>query len=57
MAAIDPALADPTPTGAVADRVFVYRVAARLLREADLPTDTEPHDVLRLAEFLAGEDM
>jgi len=57
MAALDPSIGEPTPTGAVANRADVWRIAAALLRSAGLPVDTEPCDVLRLAEFLAGDDL
>ncbi|MFI2188015.1 hypothetical protein [Streptomyces sioyaensis] len=52
MAQLDPSLADETPTGIVADRADIYRVAVRLVRDADLITDASPDDVLNVARFL-----
>jgi hypothetical protein len=56
MARVDASLNDPTPTGGVADRADVYRVATALLRQAGLVGEASADDVLRLAEFLAGND-
>jgi 3-deoxy-D-manno-octulosonic acid (KDO) 8-phosphate synthase len=56
MARVDAAINDPTPTGGVADRADVYRVAAMLIRQAGLVTDASPADLLELAQFLAGND-
>lgn len=56
MAAIDASIDDPTPTGAVAARADVYRMATALLRQVGLVAEATADDVLRLAEFLAGND-
>jgi hypothetical protein len=52
MAEIDPTIAYPTVTGAIADRRDCYKVAAKLITETGL--DAEPSDVLDLAHFLAA---
>jgi hypothetical protein len=56
MARVDAAINDPTPTGGVADRADVYRVATALVRQAGLVSDATPEDLLMLAQFLAGDD-
>lgn len=56
MAQLDGSLAEPTPTGRVADRAFCYRTAVKLLEGASLVRGAEPDDVLALARFLAGDD-
>jgi hypothetical protein len=56
MARVDAAINDPTPTGGVADRADVYRVASMLIRQAGLISDASPADLLELAQFLAGND-
>jgi hypothetical protein len=56
MARVDAAINDPTPTGGVADRADVYRVATALIRQAGLVSDATPEDLLMLAQFLAGDD-
>jgi hypothetical protein len=57
MARIDASIADPTPTGAVADRADVYKVAVKLINDAGFFTDAGPEDALYLAQFLAGTDI
>jgi hypothetical protein len=56
MVRVDSSINDPTPTGGVADRADIYRMATVLLRQAGLVTEASADDVLRLAEFLAGND-
>lgn len=55
MVRIDGSLSDPTPTGAVADRADVWRIAVALLRGAGMVAEARPDDVLELSRFLAGE--
>jgi hypothetical protein len=55
VAAIDPTLRDPTPTGAVADRADAYRIAVGLIRQAGMADAMQPDDALYLAKFLTGE--
>ncbi|WP_328546768.1 hypothetical protein [Streptomyces platensis] len=52
MAQLDPSLADVTPTGIVADRADIYRVAVRLVQQSGLIRDASPDDVLNVARFL-----
>lgn len=56
MAAVDPTLAEPTPTGQWATRVDIYRSAAQELKRAGFGTDATPEDVQLLAQFLAGNE-
>lgn len=56
MARIDAGINEPTPTGVVADRADVWRVALALLRGAGLVAETRPDDVLELTRWLAGDD-
>jgi hypothetical protein len=51
MARLDASLEDPTPTGVVADRVDVYRIATAEIRKAGF-TNPDPNEVLDLAKFL-----
>ncbi|AUG87309.1 hypothetical protein HOS59_gp45 [Streptomyces phage Rowa] len=51
MAKLDPTINDPTPTGVVAERVDVYRIAASELRRAGFH-NADPNEVLDLAKFL-----
>lgn len=51
MVRLDPTLNDPTPTGVVAERVDVYRIAAKELQRAGFH-NPEPSEVLDLAKFL-----
>jgi hypothetical protein len=56
VAQIDGSLAAYTTWDAVADRADVWKIAARVLRDAGLTTEASPEDVLYLAQFLAGND-
>jgi hypothetical protein len=57
MAQLDASIAELTPTDVIADRVDVYRIAAKLIGEAGLITEADAEDVLCLAQFLAGNDI
>jgi hypothetical protein len=48
---VDGSLNDPTPTGEIAERVDVYRIALVELRRAG-HTHPEPDDILNVARFL-----
>jgi hypothetical protein len=52
MAKLDGTLREPTPTGALADRADIYRVAVVLLRDAGMLAQATPEDVLFLAQWL-----
>lgn len=52
MAQVDGSINDPTPTGIVADRVDVYRIAAAELARAG-HCRPDPSEVLELAKYLA----
>lgn len=56
MARVDSSINDPTPTGGVADRADVYRVATALIKQAGLATEASADDLLALTQFLAGND-
>lgn len=56
MAAVDPSLADPTPTGQWATRVDIYRSAVSEIKRAGFGADATPEDVQLLAQFLAGNE-
>lgn len=56
MAQVDGSLADPTPVSRLADRADIYRIATALLRGNGLLDSAEPDDVLRLTEWLAGDE-
>ncbi|WP_189389320.1 hypothetical protein [Streptomyces sp. SDr-06] len=55
MAKIDASVDEPTAVSRLADRVDVYTIAAALIR-ANVPQGVEPDDILRLTEWLAGDD-
>jgi hypothetical protein len=56
MAELDASINEYTPTELLADRVEVYRLAVRLIREAGYDSDaTQAEDVLQLTHFLCGE--
>jgi hypothetical protein len=50
MVSVDGSIDEPTPTGVVADRVDVYRIAAAELKRAG-HISPQPDDVLGLAKF------
>lgn len=57
MAQLDASLAEPNVASAIADRADCYRVAVRLLKDAQLLSEAAPEDALYLAQFLAGNDV
>lgn len=54
MARIDASINDQTPTGEIAERADVWRIALALLRSADFP-EAQPGDVLDLVRYLRDE--
>jgi hypothetical protein len=56
MAAVDPSLAEPTPTGAWATRVDIYRSAVAELKAAGFGAEATPEDAQMLAQWFAGTD-
>lgn len=52
MAEVDPALADPTPAGDMADRADAWRIAVKLIKDAGLAHDADTDETLALATFI-----